>query len=158
MKNMKTKTNYLIVKYKKKRKSKLLNAKLIEGYELTKNRKKVINGVSVNNLVIVNEKFIAKVINKRVEKKFKSLLELVASVCEEDGEPGGAMMMALNEVEKFKRLIINQYASFMKKKEIEMLDKKIKLVENEVRMKLYQYAQRYEPVEEVVEKSGHRRR
>ena len=43
-------------------------------------------------------------------------------------------------------------------KRIEMLDKKIKLVENEVRMKLYQYAQRYEPVEEVVEKSGHRRR
>ena len=80
------------------------------------------------------------------------------SVCEGDEDPSSAMMYALNEVEKFKRFIINQYASYMNKKQLEKLDKKVKLVENEMKMRLYEYNQRYEEQEIEMEKSSHRRR
>ena len=158
MKKMKNKINYLIVKDENKKETIYFECDKIDGYELVKNRKKVINGVNVNKMVIVNESFIEKVINKQVDKKMKSLLELIASVCESDEDPSSAMMFALNEVEKFKRFIINQYASYMNKKQLELLDKKVKLIENEVKMRLYQYSQKYEEKEVEVEKTSHRRR
>lgn len=158
MKIMKNKINYLIVKDKNKKETIYFECNQIKGYELVKNNKKVINGVDVNKMMIVKDTFIEKVINKKVDKKMKSLLELIASVCESDEDPGSAMMFCLNEVEKFKRYIINQYASYMNKKQIEMLDKKVKMIENEVKMRLYQYSQRFEEKEEVSEKTGHRRR
>ena len=155
---MKNDLNYLIIKDKNKKETIYFECDKLEGYELIKNKRKIINGVNINNMVIINDSLIEKVINKKVDRKFKALLELIASVCEGDEDPSSAMMYALNEVEKFKRFIINQYASYMNKKQLEKLDKKVKLVENEMKMRLYEYNQRYEEQEIEMEKSSHRRR
>lgn len=154
---MKTKMNYLIIKDDKNKTTSYFEGDF-SGYDLAKTKKKVINGINVSKMMIVNQSFIEKVINKKVEKKFKALLELVASVSEGDEDPSSAMMFALNEIEKFRRMIINQYASYMTKKQMELLDKKVKLVENEIKMKMYQYTERIDQKEEELEKSSHRRR
>ncbi len=154
---MKNKLNYLIVKDNSNKEIAYFEGNKIEGYELVKNKKKIINGFNINKMIIVNDIFIEKVINKKVEKKFKSLLELVVSVCEGDEDPGSAMLFSLNEVEKFKRFIINQYAKYMNKKQLENLDKKVKLVENEIKMRVYQYNQKNDE-KDYEEKNNHRKR
>lgn len=154
---MKTKMNYLIIKDDKNKTTSYFEGDF-SGYDLAKTKKKVINGINVSKMMIVNQSFIEKVINKKVEKKFKALLELVASVSEGDEDPSSAMMFALNEIEKFRRMIINQYTSYMTKKQMELLDKKVKLVENEIKMKMYQYTEQIDQKEEELEKSSHRRR
>ena len=72
-------------------------------------------------------------------KKFKKLLEFIASIYESDDDSSSSLMLALNEIEKLKRELINKYVAYLNKKEVQKLDKKIKLIEQEVQSKLYQY-------------------
>ena len=155
---MRNSTNYLIIKDKKQKETIYLEGHKLEGYKLLKNRNKLINGVNVKNIVIIKNSLIEKVIDKKIEKKFKSLLELIASVCESDEDPSSGMRYALTEIEKFKRIMINQFTAYMNKKQLEKLDKKIKIIEQEVTMRLYQYNQIYEQKEQDLEKNSHRRR
>jgi len=162
---MKNKAKYIIIKNVDKQQISLLDCEKIIGFELTKERKKTIKGVTVNKLLIVNKKFIETVVEKKVSKKVKSLLELLATICESDDETGNSMNLALNEVERFKKIIQNEYSLYMQKKQLEILSKKVNLIENELKMKLYQYNSRkniymksiVEPQEEM-EKSSRRRR
>ena len=154
---MKNKLNYLIIKEKNKKETIFFECNKINGYNLTNERKKIVNGVNINKMIIVNKSFIEKIINKKIHKKTKSLLELIASVCESDEDPSSAMMFCLNEIEKFKRFIINKYASYMNKKQIELLDKKVKMIEEEVKIRLYQYNNQYH-IKEVVEEEKSSRR
>lgn len=161
---MKNKHKYIVVRCKN---NKVLSfsCKQINGFNLTKECKKKIKGVTINNLIIVNYNFIETVISKKINRKIKSLLELLASIYENDEDPGTTVRFALNEVEKFKRIVQNEYFMYMKKKQIEMLSKKVNLIESEIRNKLYQsnkikmYIKNNDEMnEEVVEKSSHRRR
>lgn len=163
---MKNKLNYLINKDKKKKKIPFFDYNEINGFNLISERRKVINDISINKLIIVDKKFIEKVINKKINKKVKSLLELLASICENDEDSGSAMRSSLNEVEKFKRIIQNEYSIYLNKKQIEILNKKIELVEAELRMKLMQYNNKHNAIHsfqnntevEEIEKSSRRRR
>ena len=158
VKIMKNKFKYLIVRDNNKKKITHFKYDRLEGYNLVQNKSKVVNGVKINKLVIVNKVFIEKAINKKIDKKFKSLLELIAKVFEDDSDPGNGLLYALNEIEKFKRFIINQHSAYMSKKQIELLDKKVKLIEKEIKMRLFQHQQQYDVKEIEDEKSNHHRR
>lgn len=132
--------------------------KKFDGYNLTKKGKKIINGAAINNLLVIDEVFIKNVINKKIEKKFKKLLELIACICEDDTDPNSSMMQALNESEKFKRIVFNQYDKYLEQKQLLMLEKKILLVEEEIKRKLLQYNQKYENKIVESEKKSHRHR
>lgn len=155
---MKNNVNYLIIKDKKSKKTIHLDGQKLEGYSLIKNRNKLINGVSVKNIVILKASFIEKVIDKKIDKKLKSLLELIASICENNDDSSSSMRYALSEIEKFRRITINQFALYMNKKQLEKLEKKVKIIEQELTTRLYQYSQIYEQKELENEKNNHRRR
>ena len=136
---MKNDLKYLIIKDQKKGETIYFEGKKIEGYPLIKDRNKMINGINVNKMVIVNNSLIEKVINKKMDRKFKSLLELIASVCESDEDPGSGMMYALSELEKFRRMMFNEYIIYMNNVQLEKMDQKIKLIEQEVKNRLVEY-------------------
>lgn len=155
---MKTDLKYLIIKSKDKNKTINFNSSKLDGYQLIKNRKKIIHGVNVNNILVVDKFLIAKAVDKKISRKFKSLLELIASVYENDEDPGNGIRYALNEIEKFKRMMINQYVVYMDKKQVEKLNRKVKLIEQEVNMRMFQCSQKYNEEIYEEEKSNHRTR
>ena len=63
------------------------------------------------------------------------------------------MMLALNEVEKFKREVINKYVNYMNKKQLEKLERKIRLLEGEIAKKSYLMNERIDEVEYETRKS-----
>lgn len=164
---MLTKTKYVIIKkHNHKQVSKI---RINNIYDMS-SKTPIKGGVSVKRINLIDEKFIDKMINKRINKRFKNLLELIASICENDDDPSTGLKFALNETEKFKREMLNKYAKLINKKEKEIIDKKIDLIEKEVKKRLLEhqvirkFQQKmqenfyYQEMEQEELKENHRRR
>ena len=132
--------HYLIVKEKNKKAITYFEYDKISGFNMTSKNKnlKLKDAINVNKMVIINPSFIEKLITKKINMKMKKLIDLIANIYEsDDDDPAGSLMLALNEVEKFKREMINRYLEYMTKEQLRLLDKKIKILEAEVTMHAY---------------------
>lgn len=152
---MNNSVRYCVEKSNKKSLKSNFNNEL-RGFELIKNRKKIVNGFVINNLELYNNLFIERAINKKIQKGIKTLLELFARIFEEDGDPGDSMSRVLDELERFKRLNLNQYISYMSKHQMSLLQKKIDLIEYEIKTRMNRIQIEIPEVES--EKEVHRRR
>lgn len=131
--------NYLIVKDKKKKQVIYFECNKLNGYKMTSKNKniKLKDAINVNKMVIINPSFINKLIDKNINRKLEKLIKYIIGIYDADDDPAGNLMLALNEVEKFKREIINKYLAYMNKKQLKDLDQKLKILENQVTMQSY---------------------
>ncbi len=90
----------------------------------------------IGTIRFYDQKIIERVVKKSIDNHFKKLLELLASIDESDADPSEGLMFCLDEVAKFKRELINKYNKFMKKEKVELINKKIELIEKEIKDKL----------------------
>ena len=137
---------YLIVKEKNKKEVMYFECDKLDGFNMTSKNKniKLKDAINVNKMVIINPSFIEKLINKKINNKIKKLVDLISTIYESDDEdPAGSLMQALNEVEKFKREMINKYLNYMTKEQVDLLEKKIGILEAEVMNQAYRLNERY---------------
>ena len=130
---MKTKTKYILLKksfYKK-----IISYKFSESLDISKKRDKHRIGI----IKFYDDKVINRVIKKSIDNHFKKILELIASFEEADSDPSEGLIFSLNEVAKFKREMVNKYNKFLKKSQIEFNNKKLELIEKELKNKLIAY-------------------
>ena len=131
--NLKKTNKYILIKksiYKR-----IISFKYTDSLDITKKKDKERIGV----IKFYDDKIIAKVIKKSIDNRFKKLLELIANLEESDDDPSEGLIFCLDETAKFKREIINKYNEFLKKSQIEFINKKIELIEKEVKNKLIAY-------------------
>ena len=112
--------------------------KITNSYNMA-SKSKFKDGIDVNKITIVDNELIQKTVDKKINKRFKSLLELIASICESDDDPTSGLNIALTETDKFKREMINKYNRLLEKKEIELINKKIELIEKDLKIRLYEH-------------------
>ena len=137
---MKTKTKYILVK--KNNFKKVISYKFDESFNMAKRKDKERIGI----IKFYDEKIISGVIKKSIDNRFKKLLELIASLEESDEDPSNGLIFCLDEAAKFKREMINKYDRFLKKTQIEFINKKIELIEKEVKNKLIAYRLMHSPL------------
>ena len=144
--------NYLIIKNKDKKSATYFK---VDGYSLNSKNKniKLKDAINVNKMVIINQSLIDKIINRNIDSKFKKLINLILGIYDTSDDTAGNMMLALNEVEKFKREVINKYVNYMNKKQLEKLERKIRLLEGEIAKKSYLMNERIDEVEYETRKS-----
>ena len=130
---MKTKDKYVLVK--KNSFEKVISYEFDESFNMTKKKDKERIGV----IKFYDEKVINSVIQKSIDNRFKKLLELIASLEESDEDPSNGFIFCLDEAAKFKREMINKYDRFLKKTQVEFINKKIEMIEKEVKNKLIAY-------------------
>jgi len=126
---------YLVVKEKNKKAVTYFEYDKLDGFNMVAKNKniKLKDAINVNKMVIINPGFIEKLINKKINNKIKKLVDLISTIYEsDDDDPAGSLMQALNEVEKFKREMINKYLNYMTKEQVDLLEKKIEILETEV--------------------------
>jgi len=131
---------YLIVKEKNKKSVTYFEYDKLDGFNMTPKNKniKLKDAINVNKMVIINPSFIEKLINKKINTKIRKLIDLLANIYDiDDEDPSGALMEALNEVEKFKREMINKYLNYMTKEQVDVLEKKVQILESEVLQQAY---------------------
>ena len=63
-------------------------------------------------------------------------LQFLITVLEEDDTDGGHLMFALNDLERYRRLVINNYKKYLEEKYIKLLMNKMDLIEQELKSKI----------------------
>lgn len=118
----------------------------------------------IEKILVYSSDIKDNIIEKKINKKFKALLELIASIYENDETDPEGILLALTETDKFKKELNNKYNNLLDKKQKEFLEKKFKLIEKELKEKLliisnqYQNTRNTEIYEETEEKTSNRRR
>ncbi len=137
---MKTKSKYVLLKksiYKK-----IVSFDYNDSFSMTKKKDKE----SIGTIKFYDEKIIDHVIKRSIDNRFKKLLELIADIEESDEDPSNGYLFCLDETEKFKRELINKYDKFLKKTQLEFMNKKIELIEKDMKNKLIAYRLLHSPI------------
>ncbi len=131
--------HYLIVKEKNKKEVVYFEYDKIDGFNMTSKTKniKLKDAINVNKIVIVNPSMVEKLVNKKINNRMKKLINLIINIYDTEDDPGSSLMQALNEIEKFKREMINKYLNYMNKKQLNSLEERIRMLEGEVTRKSY---------------------
>lgn len=93
--------------------------------------------LDITEVIIVNPEIISSLICYNFNKKYKKIIELYLNTIDNsDDTAEGNFLLALDEVARLKNIIINKYCQFLKKKEQENFLKRLKILENEIRVKI----------------------
>ena len=104
-------------------------------YPIKKNKK-------IKELIIVNPDIISSLICHNFNKKYQKIVECLlanSDFSDDTDNTGASLMLALDEVAHLRTIMINKYKTFLKKKDTEELLKKLKVLENELRVKIIDF-------------------
>ena len=93
-------------------------------------------GINVNKMVVINNGFIERVLKKKVKRKLDLYLQFIVNMLDDEDSDPTTLRAVLDDVERYKRLIINKYRLYLEEKYINLLLNKIDLLSNEIKMKL----------------------
>ena len=117
----------------------------LEGYLIPSRSKKFqVDGISIENVMVMNKKLVHPIVSKKVEAKYRKLLMILTELLVTDDDSGETYREALNQIERFRRIIKNKYRSFLNKKELEGMSNQLKLIQMEATSRLYQVQASYD--------------
>lgn len=96
------------------------------------NRKDLIQ---VKNVTVVDRVMLDKIISMKFDKAFKRLVALAIRVIEDEDATDDECQIALDEAELVRQIFFTRYQKYLKKEKEELLLKKLRLIENELRTK-----------------------
>ena len=132
---------------KTKNKNKLIDKTEIielEGFMMgSRNKTFKIDGNEVRDIKVVDTKLASALVNKQVSKKYEKLINYLTELLVDDDDSGDSYREALNQIEKFRQEIKNKYRKFLKQKELEMMSKKLVVLQKEATKKLYELRDNY---------------
>lgn len=136
---------YLIVKGKNDKTITYFEYDKMEGYDLSpKKGMKIQDAVNVNKIVIINPSLAEKVAKKKLEIKFRKLLQLLNIIFESDDDTGSAYHEGLNEVSKLRMELLNKYRKHLEEEYVSLTEKKLDILENELKVRLYYLEKQYQ--------------
>lgn len=133
---MKKIKKYHLYKRKTKERKIELNTKIEKGYTIKPKNTMKYEGIVVNSMTIINNELIQTLLKKKIKKKLDMYLQFLITVLEEDDTDGGHLMFALNDLERYRRMVINNYKKYLEEKYIKLLMNKMDLIEQELKSKI----------------------
>ncbi len=127
--------NYYVSRDEKKNEDVYLELDKMEGYEVNPKAKKK-DEISVNKIIFVDNKMSEKIIRKKIDKKIEMLLAALRKM-DEDGTDEGAVRRSLMDAEKLRMQIINNYVKYLGHTYESLTLKKIQIIVNELRFKMF---------------------
>lgn len=129
MKNVK----YLLIKDKKEEKLDVDLSK-ISGFVFNPQNNIKYDGIMVDELKLTKPEFIEKVLKKKIKRKLNLYTQLIIELIDSDDDDG-TINIVLDDLERYKRVINNNYKAHLSRKYTDLLIKKIELLENELKTK-----------------------
>ena len=127
---------------KKKNKNKLVDkTELIEldGFMMgSKSKVYKINGNEVRDIKVMDTNLARSLVKQQVAKKYEKLIAYLTDLLVDDDDSGDTYREALNQIEKFRQEIKNKYRKFLKQKELEMMSKKLVVLQKEANKRLFE--------------------
>ena len=123
----------------------------LNGFKVTPKNHIKYEGIKVKSLVIIKPSFIEKLLKKKVKRKLDFYLQYIISLMDNDDDDSTDLKLALNDLARYKSIVEYKYRKYLDQKYINLLLKKIAILEHEIKMKLI-YKQ--EDVYELEEQRG----
>ena len=123
----------------------------LNGFKVKPKNNIKYKGIKVNSLVIIKPIFIEKLLKKKVKRKLDFYLQYIISLMDCDDETGtnADLKLALNDLARYKSIVEYKYRKYLDQKYINLLLKKIDILEHQIKMKLiYKPDEIYELEEE----------
>ncbi len=114
-----------------------IDIKKSNGYKVTP-KNKVKYGVSVNEMFIINPSLIEKLLRKKIGIKLDNYLQYIITVLDDEESDAGKISTVLSDLNRYQEIVKNNYRQYLDEKYIELLLKKIELLEYELKRKLMQ--------------------
>lgn len=108
-------------------------------YPIKKNKS---GSLKIKELIIVSPDITTNLICYNFNKKYQKIVECLfnnSDFNEDSDNTETNLMLALDEVARLRTIIINKYQRFLKKQEAEELLKRLKVLENELRVKIIDF-------------------
>ncbi len=155
------KNNYLLIKNKETNELVYIDYTKNNGYGFTPKNHVQYEGIMVNKLVLVKPTFVEKVLKKKIKKKLDLYLQYMIKLLESDPDSDDATHLgsALNEISRYRSIIINNYRAYLDEKYLELLLQKFALLEHELKVKQFTISKRQHSKEtEIVAEKGKKSR
>lgn len=131
-----SKHSYYVSKTRKPRETMYLELEKLKGYKVSPKVKEK-GAIGVSQIIFVNDEMTEKLIRKKIDKKIADLLKQLKLIEEEGGNDAGSIMKSLMDAEKLRIQLINKYVKYLGNTYHSLTLKKIQLIIEELRYKLY---------------------
>ena len=148
---------YHIIKNKEDKSITYFEYDATNGYLLSpKKGIKIEDAINVNKVIIINPSLANKVANKKLELKFRKLVSLLNIIFETDDDTGTAYHQGLDEVNRLRMELINKYKKHLTEDEADTFEKKLGILEHELKIRLHYLEQKLEYDKENVKEGKSR--
>ena len=108
----------------------------MHGFKIKPGNNVPYEGVEVSRLVLVEPTLIENVLKRKTKHKLNAYLSFLFTVIDDDDEDPDSLELVIDDVTRYKNIIMNKYSKFLDKKYIKQLLKKVGMVELELKDKL----------------------
>lgn len=127
---------FLIVRNKEEKTIKYMEYDPREGYQITpKGNVRFEDAINVDKMILISPTLISKMISKKANKRIAYLLKLINFIDSNEDEAPEAIDLALDQASKFRQEVINQYRRHLSQEEMTLLENKINIIEDELKMR-----------------------
>ena len=142
---------------KKHRDDSVVSIKELEGYKF---KPKSTNGkyIKVNEVTVFDRVMIDRILSMKFDKSFKQLVALALRVINDEDADETAAELVLDEVELVRQILLERYHKFISQEKEQLFLKKLRIIENEMRVKQIKIKQKAIYLEQQEEKSRGRGR
>lgn len=144
---------YLISKEKYNGEIVYVNYDKLRGYKFTPKNNFPYDGIKVNEMIIIKPSFVEKVIKRKIKNRLDFYLKLIIENLD-GADDSDDTRKALGDLERYKKVINERYSIYLDDKYMELLNKKMDVIERELKNNLL-YSDYLE--EEHVLEEEHRR-
>lgn len=159
------KKRYVVQKDRKKAEKVTFSCKKIDGFHITPHNRVNHPGISVNSMLLVKPSLIEKLLKKKNQRKLDYYLQYIISLINSDEgttDDDSTLRTALNDLTRYREIVEYKYRKYLDDKYINLLLKKIALLEHEIKSRMVYkeqvqtYSSRQSIVEEELEKGKSR--
>lgn len=101
-----------------------------------KNKTYKIKEEPIKNILIYQKELAHPLAITQAEKKYQKLMMILPDLLISDDDDGECLREALNQIERFRQIIKNKYRSFLTKKELEAMAKKLSLIQQQAKQRM----------------------
>lgn len=126
----------------------------IDGFKVSPKNEVISPGIEVNSMMIIKPVFIEKVLKKKIRRKLETYLKYIIDEVEDDDE---SYRETLDNIERYRSIVEYKYRKYLDDKFINLLIKKINLLEKQIKNKMiYKVMDKEKEIQE--ENISHKRR
>lgn len=132
---------FVLIKSHKANDNIYIDYKKIAGFKVKPKNGRKYGGVEVNEMLIIKPDFIDLILKRKIGKKLESYLNYLIEVIDDDTD-GAKLAQTLNDIDRYRTTINNTYKKYLDDKYLDILLRKLKLVEEKLNEKMQLFYQR----------------